>query len=257
MTPSLPAISLLIAFACSGCVTSYDLLMDAHREPVVHFVRSRASAEHRVHEKIIVPPPAAMSLGRAEELTARLEAALLERGLTLISSIESAELQLPGEADSAAELELEISEGLQVAERIEAAEVVVKIVKFEWAAPRSSCFFILAAEDDEYLTEVDAESFGYARDPKFALKSEVLSIDGKVIDVESGEILDTFTITSGANWHLDTVYSATLEEEREQKLRVVEESFHYERGAWIPAAKQAAFDEAMDILAASLLGRRP
>ncbi|MHC4945398.1 MAG: hypothetical protein ACYTG7_20490 [Planctomycetota bacterium] len=221
----------LLPMLIIGCATNYKLVM----KPDVELVNEGgASPELAVkhYQKAMVIPPTGKPLGTFDQLIAQFETEFIKSGLTLISSAKSADMEIDAKDEDLAIAVQKVQES--------GAEVVIKIIQFEWTEePELTRFFILEDQESESLSEVEEEEYLATDKRKYALNSAVLHFSGKIVDVATAQVLETFKIQTAANWNLEAPYLAKLRHE-DKGWRLVGENFGYEEGLWIPGAKKKA-----------------
>jgi hypothetical protein len=219
----------LLPLLIMGCAANYKLVV----KPDVELVNEGGADPElamKDYEKAMVIPPTGKPLGTFEQLIAQFETEFIKSGLTLISSAKSADMEIgKGEEDLAAAVKKVQESG---------AEVVIKIIEFDWTEePELTRFFILEHEEAESLKEVTEEEYLSTDRRKYALNSRVLHFSGKIVDVATAEVLETFKIHTAANWNLEAPYMAELSP-AEEGFRLVGENFGYDEGRWFPGAKK-------------------
>jgi len=238
----------LLSTTVLGCASRYKLVMKPEVEPVNEGGESPVLATKR-YEKAMVIPPSGKPMGTFDELIAQFETEFLKSGMTLISSVKSADMEaMPKEEDLAKTVKMVEQSGAQVA---------IKIIEFEWTdKPELTRFFVRKDPESDTLSEVGEEDYLAAKGPKYAFGSVVLHFSGKIVDVATAQILETFKMHTAANWNLGAEYTANVVEAK-KGWKLSDENYGYEDSRWLAAAKKKAESKIIGIVARKVMRNRP
>jgi hypothetical protein len=237
----------LLSTTVLGCATQYKLVMKPDVEPVNDGGESPVLATKR-YEKAMVIPPSGKPMGTYDELIAQFETEFIKSGMTLISSVKSADLQAaPKEEDLAKTVKMVEQSGAQVA---------IKIIDFEWTEkPELTRFFALKDPQSDTLTEVNQNEYLAINGPKYAFGSVVLHFSGKIVDVATAQVLETFKIHTAANWNLGAQYTTNVVQAK-KGWELAGESYSYKDSRWLAAAKKKAESKIIGIVAHKVMHDR-
>lgn len=209
------ALAFALAVPLGACAPSeYTLHMTAARPPIDESAVSPRLVANR-YTKIMVIPPSGSARGQFDSTISIFEAEFLKLGITVISGAVTGRVVLSNEVgtdekrvEGAAQLS-DAERALIMAKRT-GAHAVLQVGQFEWSErDEAPARFFVADPATLQYREVDEGTFQTV-EPKFRwmLTSQRLLFIGKLIDVESGEVIASFKITAGANGCVRTDYVA-------------------------------------------------
>lgn len=123
------------------------------------------------------------------------------------------------------------------------ADVVLKVEHFAWSTKSEPTrFSVLDAHASTFrkVNEKEYQSAGASR--RYAFEFPRFVFSGKLVDVESTDVIGTFDMTTAANWNLPEAYVADLELDSKENWQVVSSNFKYDDPWWMDDAKRAAED---------------
>ncbi len=170
-------------------------------------------AAGKSYSKIIVLPPPGSSRGSFEPKLVLFEREFLRRGLTVISPAVTGRAVVPPGKDTA-ERKPESPGTLSDLERAlimakgTGAEIVLQLSTFIWLPGGPTRFFVTTTGRQGAFQEVDAVQHKAWRGPAVRFNSPVLHFVGKLIDVDTGEVLSTLAVQLPANGALPEDYVA-------------------------------------------------
>jgi hypothetical protein len=235
------AIALVPLFA--ACTSTYPITMEAERPPNNEsVVMPQAHLDH--YKRIMVIPPSGTVRGEFDAVVALFERELLKKGITVTSGAITGRVVYEEEGGDKNARRIEGGAQLSDAERALVmakktnSDAILQIGEWKWGKEDepSRWFIVDPAHAEERFTEVSREEFERAQGPRYAYGALPLSFIGRLIDVESGQVMAAYKLHTFVNFNLPGRYTATVYLKK-GFYRVGKESFVYSGGSWIPAAK--------------------
>ncbi len=242
-----------------GCATQYTLRVSPTGELIDgSSVATDLAGKH--FKKFIIVPSSGVARGEYEQVVATLEKELLHRNVRLISSAVSG--RIVEDKTGAGELKNEAGRLLSDTERLfvmakkSRADAILQIGKIYWEQVPFGLFILDKKAEDLAFVQATPAQFEAWTGPKIALPGPVLRLTGKVMDVESGEIVASLSISSPASSELTQEYVGTYKLKSRVPVRV-SENFRLDPGAVVwDDARRKAVTKAMNTVARRLLGEK-
>ena len=203
-------------------------------------VTAPALAQKR-YARLMVIPPSGTARGQFDAMIALFEREFLKGGVTVISGAVTGRVVYQGGAEGRrveGAAQLSDAERALVMAKETGADAILQIGTLEWTEPRDTRFFVTSPEGDvhEFREVSEAEFRGWQPPWRAEFASPVLVFVGRLIDVQTGEVLATFKTRSAANFNLPSDYVRTMEPDN-QGWRVLSETFPYLGGWWVEEAR--------------------
>lgn len=213
--PKGSTVPLLLASFLGACTPNvYTLRMVASRPPIDESAVSPRLVASR-YTKIMVIPPSGSARGQFDSTISIFEAEFLKLGITVISGAVTGRVVLSNEVGTD-EKRVEGAAQLSDAERAlimakkTGAHAVLQVGEFGWTdRDEPPDRYFVADQASLQYREVDEGSLQTAA-PQFrwVLSAPRLRFIGKLIDVESGEVIASFKIAAAANGCVRSDYVA-------------------------------------------------
>jgi hypothetical protein len=192
------------------------------------------------YKRIMVIPPSGTARGQFDREIALFERELLKSDITVVAGAVTGRIVLGGGAG--AEKRLEAAKDLSDAERAlvmakeTGADALLQLGGFGWSEGRAATRFVVLMKMDgvQRFREVSQSEYQGASGAKLAFLSPVLSFVGRLMDVESGQVVASFKIDGAANWSLPVGYTAQVV--MDQVTYLAGESFVYGDSSWVAGA---------------------
>lgn len=194
-----------------GCSTVAPLQLNAPptRNPIDETSASPdlAAKEYR---RIMVIPPSGSTRGQFDEYINLFEREFLNNGITVISSAITGRVVMEGGAqrkDEAAQALSDAERALVMAKSTN-ANALLQIGSLEWTPDYPSRLFV---NRNQRLEEAQspAEYDGWVGE-KMKLTTSILTFVGRLTDVESGEVMASFSVRCATGWDLPAEYVAEI-----------------------------------------------
>lgn len=247
------------ALALAGCGSSYQLRMKPTLDPNDETVTTPILSSHR-YGKVMVIPPSGTARAQFDTEINLFEREFLKNGITVISGAITGRvvLEAPGEG---AEKKGEAARDLSDAERAlimakkTGADAILQIGQFGWSSEEArSRYFILDESKGRNYQEVVQSDYMDWKGKKYTFSSPVLTFIGRLMDVETGQVIASFKTTCAANWTLPDEYVARIEFEEEAPI-VVHENYNYHGGGWLTEAKEKTVSRVIQLVAKRIVGQ--
>jgi len=249
----------LAALVLLGCSTTYTLKMKPELDlddgtVVSHHIKNKE------YNRIMVLPPSGTKRGQYDPEVALFEREFLKNDITVISGAITGRVVFEESKDEKKRVEgatpLSDAERALIMAKKTGADAILQIGSIQWIESNGvGRHFILNPEDEklEYL-EVPLKQFRNWDNVKIKFPSQWLHFVGRLTDVETGEVIASFKLSSAANWNLPSSYRATYELDGKDSV-LVTENFDYKGGQWLQEAKDATVSRVIGQVARRITGR--
>lgn len=254
---------ILAAAATAGCGYSYSFKMDPEL-PIRDETSVAPQLKEKKYTKIIVIPPSGTARGQFDREINFFEREFLNHNLTVISSAVTGRvvLELKG---SEGEKKEEGAQGLSDAERAlvmakkTGADAILQIGTFAWTGRRNCRYFIGAGASagsgtPSELREVSLKEYESHSGARMPLSGQWLEFVGRLIDVQSGEVMASFKYGNSPLWNLPSSYSAVVKDEGGGPV-VVSESFSLLGGTSLREAEDKTVERVVGAIARRISGK--
>jgi hypothetical protein len=250
--------SVALAFALALCGASgggcaiYTLDMAPARAPEDKTSVAPDLAS-RGYTKIMALPPSGTNRGELDAVISIFERELLKQNITVISSAVTGRVVMDSGGTAKKD---EAAQGLSDAERAlvmakgTGADAILQIGALQWEQAVGR-WFVLRGKKYEEVTQ---EEHSACRGARTSFPGLELVFVGRLIDVESGQVMASFGIRDNVTWTLPSAYRAELSM-KEGKLVVKREDWAISAPDWIPAAKQRVLERTISLVAARITGK--
>lgn len=194
--------ALVLALLTSACGGQLITLSMGPRSPAYIDQSSVSpSLQSGIFDRIMIVPPSGAQGEQFQDNMAAIERSFIARGITVISSAITSRVILDEqgrERNRAEGLQLNEVERALVLARDSNADAVLQIGSWRWieadGSDHSGRYFVEDVRGTAF-TEVDQLAFENAADRlTFSYQGEVLSFTGRLVDVETGEVIASFKI---------------------------------------------------------------
>lgn len=264
---------IVAALGLVGCSTTHTLRMQA-----VSLVRDNSSASAKLaarkYSKIMVIPPTSRDPGQFDTQINFFEREFLKHDITVITAAITGRLSATQTEESKTKGGTQLSEAERVLimARETGANAYLQIGQFSWDDDTPTTrYFILDPGSTDYR-EVKSDEYQSWTKKKRAYTSPWLTFVGKLVDVETGEVMASFHIESGANFDLQTDYVVKIIESKGAMggwTVEAKENFPYGRaeydekeggityagGSWVGSAKQRVIQKVIALAAKRIVGQ--
>lgn len=224
----------------TACSSTPRLEMEAQRAPVDESVVTRNFSKE-TYKKLMVIPPSGTVRGQYDSIIAIFEKEFLRAGITVISGAITGRVVLETATDKKSEegQRLSDAERALVMAKKTGADAILQIGEWNWSkdAGMRRFFIFDKKKDAKNYREVSRNDYKNYVGLRIAFSSDELRFVGRLTNVENGEVIASFDITSPANFNLPERYVAAVEETNEQST-IVTESFPYSGSSWLEDAKK-------------------
>lgn len=255
---------MLFAFCMfgAGCTTQLNLTMKKDIPLVDHSVISPKLQEKKI-TRIIIIPPAGTPRSDLESKIILFEREFLKKGITVISGDITGRVVMES-LDKPDEKKVEAARSLSEMERAltmansTGADAILQLIEFRWLFPQAMTrYFVGELEDEGEFREVTYDEWHAWSGMKRDFLSPKWIFVGRVVDVNSGEVLASYDLSMPANFTLPEDYQArylyTPVENRLTKSKLIGEyTFSYDGNSWLPRAMERAENKVMAHIAASI-----
>ena len=228
------ATSLLALLAVTGCGTPYQLQLKS--APLIDKTSRSPELADKNYRKVMVIPPSGSGTEQFDSKLALFEAELLKINVTVISGAVTGRVvtdsKVAGSAhDGAAKLS-DIERALVMAKKT-GADAVIQIGSFGWSKDDAQPYrYFVEDAATKSMKEVDEKTFASTPSAKrYQLRSPKLSFVGRLVDVESGQVMAAFNIVTAANRCMSPPYEATLKIHSSDAAERVSENYSYSQVA--------------------------
>ena len=252
---------------CSGCATEYTLQMKASIDPQDTSSLS-PKLKTKKYSRIMIMPPSGTKRGEFDSVIALCEKVFLKQGITPINGAITGRvvMQIPGDAGK------EKNENAQNLSDVERAfimakesncDAILQIGKFEAGPPSPTRFFVAERRTrNPVFREVAEEFYQSWLERKYAFLSTIIVFEGRLTDVQTGEVLASIHVLSSPNWNLPADYEARLHNGMYIKKQNYAYDSRYFNGAvwvpvdgpWVQKAKDRAVEAILNKVAANITG---
>jgi len=265
-TPFCLSVLLLVSFI--GCA-SFDHRV-ARREPLLDESSTSSNLSAKKYTRIMVIPPSADTKGGGfEEQLASAEREFLRRGMTLISPAVTGRVYDREGLDSRT-IDLTDMERALILAKDSNTEALLQIGTFRWEpiveSKRSQRYFIAVknpgsvwySPNPKYtFNEVDrAQYVNHNVNERIALSAEYLIFTGRLVDVQDGEVVASFSLCGMLVHNLSQDYNATLVRGDSPGTWAVQHSNYDFNGEWQRDAKRDLVDMVFSRIADTIIGAR-
>lgn len=200
----------------AGC--SYSLKMKADLSPRDESISSFHLSTKKYNKLMIIPPQGTVR-GAYDVQVALLERGLLKTGTTVVTAAVTARVAVDADKSNdkccdarAMVASLSDVERALVMAKESGADAILQIGSFEWSAGNDLPGRYFIRNNSDSYGEVAQKKYLDHAGPKIHFNSDRLVFIGRLIDVQTGEVMVSFNLTCYTNWTLPGEYSATINE---------------------------------------------
>ncbi|MCL5277662.1 MAG: hypothetical protein M1517_07820 [Deltaproteobacteria bacterium] len=199
------------------------------------------------YHKIIVLPPSGTARAEFEPTVALFEREFLRRGVTVISGAITGRVVFgavqQGEKKEATGEQLSDIERALIMAKQTGADAILQIGNFDWKQNVAGRFFVYNQYTNTFQ-EVSQSRYGDWHGMGEWYAGDQIEFIGRLIDVESGQVMASFDIICNSSWNLPSPYQATFEilqnENSQPYLQSISENYPYNTGNfWMTAAHKS------------------
>jgi len=254
----------LLMLVATGCASRWTMNMSPEL-PLKDDSSVSPQLKEKKYTKIIVIPPSGTARGQFDREINFFEREFLNHNLTVISSAVTGRvvLELKG---SDGEKKEEGAQGLSDAERAlvmakkTGADAILQIGTFSRTGLRKCRYFIgdkgqaNPGSPPTELREVSLKEYENHQGAKIAIMGQWLEFVGRLIDVQSGEVMASFKYGNSPVWNLPSPYTAVLADDGNGVI-IVSESFPLHGGSTMKEAEEKAIERVVAGIATRIAGR--
>ena len=248
------AVSLVAVCSLAGCAT--QLRMKPVIEPRDESVVSPELAAKK-YRRVMVIPPSGTQRGGFDRQISLFEREFLKSNVKVIAGAITGRVVLESQRDGS-ERRVEGAAQLSDAERAlimakqTGADAILQIGEFTWTAnPQPTRYFVL--EGDNYKETTQPAYAAVEPDKRVSFNSQALTFIGRLMDVQTGEIMASFQITSAANHALPEEYVAEIKRKKGVVL-AENENFKYSKSEWVQEARERIESKVIQATAKRIVG---
>jgi hypothetical protein len=238
----------------AGCASPKLRMMpvlEPHDESVIH---PRLTAQR--YQRIMIVPPPGTSPAQLDHEISLFEREFLKNNLTVISGSVSGRVILESSGAEQTRLEglgrVSDSERSLMLAKQSGADAILQISQLGWTRDKQPTrYFVLDKEDYREATVGEYRAWS---GEKIEFESAMLSFLGRLIDVQSGQVLASFQVGSAANWNLPMDYTAEVTAKRGGKI-LKSESFPYYTDTWASEAREKTMTRVIQTVARRIVGQ--
>ena len=249
----------LLALAClavvastgAGC-SSLELRMPATRSPLDETSAS-PDLGAKQYRRIMVIPPSGSARGQFDQYINLFEREFLKNGITVISSAITGRVVMEGASqrkDEAAQ-SLSDAERALVMAKATNANALLQIGSLEWSPPVPCRFFL---HRNERFDEVAKSEYDAWKEDRIQFSAPVLVFVGRLTDVESGEVMASFSIKYATAWDLPSEYVARVKFSGGVPF-IREENWSFSGSGWDAAARERVLQKTIALVASRIKGK--
>lgn len=271
MTRGILGSFLALSCALTGCMAKYTIEMQPEL-PIRDETSVSPQLKEKKFSKIMVIPPSGTARGQFDREINFFEREFLKNNLTVISSAITGRVVLEVKG-SEGEKKEEGAQGLSDAERAlvmakkTGADAILQIGTFGWAGRKSCRFFVANRATPTGATgtgnvpltamrEVSLKEFETWPGAKYSFSEQWLEFVGRLIDVQTGEVMASFKYGNSPLWNLPASYSAVLVDEGGEGALVKEsENYAYDQGTSRKEAEDRTIERIVSSIASRISGR--
>lgn len=255
----------VFALSLIGCASQWTLTMSPEL-PLRDDTSVSPQLKEKKYAKIIVIPPSGTARGQFDREINFFEREFLKHNLTVISSAVTGRvvLELKG---SEGEKKEEGAQGLSDAERAlvmakkTGADAILQIGTFSWQGMRNCRYFVGGAgasagqgAPPTQLKEVSLKEYEGFMGSKLAFGGQWLEFVGRLIDVQSGEVMASFKFGNTPLWNLPSSYTAVISDDGSGPV-VLSENFPLHGGTSMKEAEEKAIERVVASIATKISGK--
>jgi hypothetical protein len=185
-----------------------------------------SSFSRKAVQTIIIIPSSGIAHGEYERAVAFLERELLSRNVRLVSSAVSgrivSETTGTGESKTESGTPLSDTERLLVLAKKTGADAILQIGSLKWDSTICGLFVLNKDSDQPSFRPATPAEFEAFPGPKIPISCPLLVFSGRLMDVETGEILASFSHAVPASCELPSDYQATYRIKSHHPLLIAE-----------------------------------
>jgi hypothetical protein len=253
----------VLALATAGCGYKYSFRMEPEL-PLRDDTSVAPQLKEKKYSKIIVIPPSGTARGQFDREINFFEREFLNHSLTVISSAVTGRvvLELKG---SEGEKKEEGAQGLSDAERAlvmakkTGADAILQIGTFAWQGRRNCRYFVgtgasAGSGTPSELREVTLKEFESHAGARMPMSGQWLEFVGRLIDVQSGEVMASFKYGNSPLWNLPSSYTVVVQDDGNGPV-VISESFSLTGGTSLREAEDKAVERVVAAIAKRITGK--
>jgi hypothetical protein len=252
-----------LALALAGCGYKYTFRMEPEL-PIRDETSVSPQLKEKKFSKIIVIPPSGTARGQFDREINFFEREFLNHNLTVISSAVTGRVVLELKGNEGERKE-EGAQGLSDAERAlvmakkTGADAILQIGTFAWQGRRNCRYFVGAgaaagSQSASELREVSLKEYESHQGARMPISGQWLEFVGRLIDVQSGEVMASFKYGNSPIWNLPSSYTAVIQDDGSGPV-TVSESYSLLGGTSLREAEDKAVERVVGAIARRISGR--
>jgi hypothetical protein len=257
------ALAGMVAFAASGCGYKYTFKMEPEL-PIRDETSVAPQLKEKKFSKIIVIPPSGTARGQFDREINFFEREFLNHNLTVISAAVTGRVVFELKGNEGEKRE-EGAQGLSDAERAlvmakkTGADAILQIGTFAWQGRRMCRYFVgvggnAGSQTPSDLKEVTLKEYEAHTGARMPISGQWLEFVGRLIDVQSGEVMASFKYGNSPMWNLPSSYTAVIKDEGSGPV-ILSESYSLTGGTSLREAEDKAVERVVGAIAKRISGR--
>ena len=253
----------MFALAIAGCGYKYSFRMEPDL-PLRDETSVTPVLKDKKYSKIIVIPPSGTARGQFDREINFFEREFLNHNLTVISAAVTGRVVFELKGNEGEKRE-EGAQGLSDAERAlvmakkTGADAILQIGTFAWQGRRNCRYFIGAggnagSQTPSDLREVTLKEYESHQGARMPISGQWLEFVGRLIDVQSGEVMASFKYGNSPIWCLPSSYSAVIQDSGSGP-EILSESYSLTTGTSLREAEDKAVERVVAAIARRITGR--
>ncbi len=235
----------VVVMSSTGCSSAPIIRSTLIMKPEIPLSDMSASAPQlqagKKYHKIIILPPSGTARAEFEPIVALFEREFLRRGITVISGAITGRVVFgavqQGEKKEATGQELSDIERALIMAKQTGADAILQIGKLTWTQNVPGRFFLYNSNSNTFQEVSQSQYDNYQSPLKVVGNADQVVFVGRLIDVESGQVMASFDITCDTNWNLPAPYEAIYEvlyndyaKPPSYYLQLLSENYNYQQG---------------------------
>jgi hypothetical protein len=270
MSREIPALALILSCALAGCTAKYTLNMSPEM-PIKDETSVSPQLKEKKFTKIMVIPPSGTARGQFDREINFFEREFLKHNLTVISSAITGRVVLEVKGAEGEKKE-EGAQGLSDAERAlvmakkTGADAILQIGAFGWAGRKTCRFFVAnkaapsgatgtGSKPSTAMREVSLKEFETWPEVKYSFSEQWLEFVGRLIDVQTGQVMASFNYGNTPLWNLPMAYSAVLVDEGDGYLLRESQNYAFDQGTSRKDAEDRTIERIVSAIAGKIVGQ--
>jgi hypothetical protein len=253
----------VLAIGLMGCGYKYTFRMEPEL-PIRDETSVAPQLKEKKFTKIMVIPPSGTARGQFDREINFFEREFLNHNLTVISSAITGKVVLEfqgneGEKKQERAQDLSDAERALVMAKKTGADAILQIGTFAWQGRRNCRYFVGAgaaagSQSASELREVSLKEYEAHQGARMPISGQWLEFVGRLIDVQSGEVMASFKYGNSPMWNLPSSYTAVIQDDGNGPV-TVSESYSLLAGTSLREAEDKAVERVVGAIARRISGR--